>query len=472
MPKYAIVMTADSKFLPGVNAVLNSLKYYGWPDNLDFHLLYWNGDEMGKFIDNIKATVQYPNLQAIDLNDYLKFEQGRRKDEGNRNPPYYLKFYRSLYASRALDYDVVCLLDADRVLVNNILPYFDLAHQSKRIVMIDYKYNQELIENGYYKENPLLKTGACPFDPCFTLFSPQLYGKHFYEVHNYGKANGNSEMPNMNFMLITHGLLENIIRLPKVRWTARRWDKFTTKWLYNEDKSKFHMKIEGVPEENLLWYMDDENQFTVSKILGIDDLIKDNVSLMIAIHGKYWYRSKGEILKENRGKLSDEQIINNANIWEAYKFFNFDCYTHLETWKDNWMQYDMKPEGDSEEQANGIHAKKEDTVIIENPAEAEERSISLNVSYKEENEENQEVNDAIPKGILEENLSLLGAIDQKALELESNLDYFMKDSSESISIQSSNISHSPYMETCIKTQKLLNNLYDRLTRILSSLDIW
>ena len=39
MPKYAIVVTSDWRYIPGVNGMLNAIKYYGF-DDVEFHLVH------------------------------------------------------------------------------------------------------------------------------------------------------------------------------------------------------------------------------------------------------------------------------------------------------------------------------------------------------------------------------------------------------------------------------------------------
>jgi len=346
MPKYALVMTADERLLPGVHAMLNAIKYYGWPDNLEFHFLHWRGKNIEKFLSDMKASGCYPNLVPVNLMEY-KDKYG--EETKHFMPVYYLKFYRSLYAGRLTGYDAVGFMDADRAIMGDISPYFALAQQSGRICMVDYKYRQKRWNNGFYNEHPHMGTGGAPFDPAATFFDPKLYGKDFEKIREYGRELGNSEMPNVNYMLITHGHLPNVLRLPTMRWNVRRWGHLDTEWVKGTDK--WQMWIQNVPEETLLWSEGaPDNKSQLEFGFPYD---KSDPSTMLAIHGRWWFRAtlqkktaKEALFARKSWESCIRQNNNISNIWEVFKFFNFDCYTKLDPWMPEWGSYDeyIEPE--------------------------------------------------------------------------------------------------------------------------------
>lgn len=358
MPKYALVITADERLLPGIHAMINAIKYYGWPDDLEFHFLYWPAKNTEKFLSDMKASGHYPNLVPVNL---LEYKEKYENEPKYLRPIYYLKFYRSLYAGRLTDYDAVGFMDADRAITGDISPYFSLAKQSGRICMVDHKYNQQRQDSGWYKEHPRMGTGGCPFDPSATFFDPKLYGEDFGMVREYGKELGNSEMPNVNYMLVTHNHLDKVLRLPTARWNVRRWASLDTRWEFSDVYDKMIMWIDGVKYADLLWFIDDVSQvhpLTLRQKYGIDvetdetiladrGIVTTNVHPMLAIHGRWWFRQTLEkktakaALFARRGRENClRQNINIRNIWEVFKFFNFDCYTRLDPWMPEWGSYD------------------------------------------------------------------------------------------------------------------------------------
>ena len=344
MLKYALVMTADSRLLPGVHGMLNASKYYGF-DDIEFHLLYWPGDEMEKFVSAMQASGQFPHFKAINLLDYRNAEG---PEEQGHKPVYYLKFYRSLYAGRLVNYDAVGFMDADMAIVGDISPYFKLAHEADRILMVDWRFNQERVDSGWYMKYKIHATSGCPYDPCATFFTPKTWGKHFVKVHKLGmNVVKRSEMPTMNYMIIMDGLLNEIIRLPSIRWTERKWGDITTEWVdidftHSSACAQLHITepqpafpVPLLPHDRMLCKFRDKDE--VSWDWHLEAMQEQTI---IAIHGRWHFRAtlekktcRGELLKRYRAL---EQNQNIANIWTAFKFFNFCCYTRLEPWKEEW----------------------------------------------------------------------------------------------------------------------------------------
>jgi hypothetical protein len=339
MPKYALVMTADSRLLPGVHAMLNASKYYGFHDKIEFHLLYWPGKEMDQFISEMHSSGYYPNFKPVNLDEYRNQEG---PEEQGFKPVYYLKFYRSLYAGRMKDYDAVGFMDADMAIVGDISPYFKLAHEADRICMVDWKYNQRRVDSDWYRTAPQREgihcTSGCPYDPCATFFTPKTWGDHFIKIHKLGmNVVKNSEMPTMNYMIIMDGLLEEIIRLPMIRWTVRKWGEVTTEWEQPLSGHPCQMFINEplLPDDRFLCRFQDKNEIEWDYHLN-----EWQVNTMMAIHGRWHFRAtlekktcRGKLLKRHRAL---EQNQNIANIWKAFKFFNFCCYTRLNPWKEEW----------------------------------------------------------------------------------------------------------------------------------------
>lgn len=344
-PNYALIMTADSRLLPGVHAMLNASVYYGFHDKIEFHLLYWPGPEMFKFIADMQASGHYPNFTAVNL---LEYKEREGPEEQRFKPVYYLKFYRSLYASRIVsNYDAVGFMDADMCIVGDISPYFRLAHEADRICMVDWKYNQKRVDSNWYIDAPTIpgvhNTSGAPYDPCATFFTPK-WSQYFEIVHKLGPIIGkqggkNSEMPTMNCMIITLGLLEEIIRLPCIRWTNRRWN-ISTEWVNPDGIYQMLITEPDIHESGNVSPFIPHLGKGLPEIEGVSIV---RLNSMLAIHGRWHFRAtlqkktcRGQMLQRHRAR---EQNQNVANIWEAFKFFNFECYTRLEPWKAEWGAY-------------------------------------------------------------------------------------------------------------------------------------
>jgi hypothetical protein len=121
MGRYAVVVS-DSGYLHGVNALLNGLKYYG--NKVDFHHLYW-GPEAEVWSRSAQRCGEF-NVVSVDLQELAK-DPDYPKRNGRMSAAWYCKFYRYFYCALALCssayYDAVCIMDADIMVVNNIMPW-------------------------------------------------------------------------------------------------------------------------------------------------------------------------------------------------------------------------------------------------------------------------------------------------------------------------------------------------------------
>ncbi|MHA2313472.1 MAG: hypothetical protein ACXADF_18485, partial [Candidatus Thorarchaeota archaeon] len=118
-PKYAIVITADARYLPGYNGQINAVRYYGFDDKVEIHL------------------DKFPNVVATRIED-LRKEYGKKYNDkpGGKRTKSIMKWWRWWYpVERLVDYDAICVLDADRQIVNDMTPYFDVCARSDMILL-------------------------------------------------------------------------------------------------------------------------------------------------------------------------------------------------------------------------------------------------------------------------------------------------------------------------------------------------
>ena len=128
--KYAIIMTATGGMLPGVNAIINGLDYY--ENKIDFFLI---GD------DEIKNYVEQEIPKAKDLIVNVRFIHIKEVEKlvdipDTKRSGWRVRFFRykiaELYAS---EYSAVMIVDADMILLNNIMRYFELAEASDLLIL-------------------------------------------------------------------------------------------------------------------------------------------------------------------------------------------------------------------------------------------------------------------------------------------------------------------------------------------------
>jgi len=106
-------------YMPGTNAILNALEYYGF--DLDVYVLLW--DELE---DDYKY--QWPKVNFFPINFNCWKERKPNK--------WYLRFADIIYAIENLNnYEVVLIWGADVCPVNNFMDYFEIAHRLNRVIV-------------------------------------------------------------------------------------------------------------------------------------------------------------------------------------------------------------------------------------------------------------------------------------------------------------------------------------------------
>ena len=132
--KYAIVMTATADFIPGVNATLNALRYYGHDPDIQVHLLTWHTKRMDAWLDTLAERNPWPNFRVIDMAG-LQQAGYSRAEEVKPGSYWPMVFWRWEYAASLTGYDAVMIMDADCVLLNNISPWFHMAASSGKLIL-------------------------------------------------------------------------------------------------------------------------------------------------------------------------------------------------------------------------------------------------------------------------------------------------------------------------------------------------
>jgi len=310
MPKYAIVMTADAKFLPGVNGMLNACKYYGMgKQGVEFHLVHTFPDD--GYIE--QAERAFPFLRASSLDSFM-LETGRWQEQGERTRSL-MKFVRWWYcAERLSDYNAICVLDADRQIVGNFTRYFEMIAKSNMIGLAKndwatsewfaYTEEQAMSANPPLYCNPCFLTGSrtqewFPMIPEYAM-DPT---KHYPAFHGRGDTTG--DMNPMNLILLQTGLIEQVFPLP------------ATQWVFVETG---HVRLE-------------ERDIGGKRHIGIHS----RGDLLHTYHRKFWGQRTCEAFSQYRTDLEALTKPNNVRIlWKFTKFFNTELYLKI-PWR--WYEW-------------------------------------------------------------------------------------------------------------------------------------
>jgi len=214
MAKYALVVS-DSGYTYGINALINGLKYYG--NDVTFHHLYWGlkAEAWSKSIqDSREFDFKSVNLEELANNPSYPKLRDRMGVAG------YCKFYRYYYCALELidaGYDAICIMDADMMVVNNIMPWFDVAACSDKMIMPNndmspYEYN-------WYDQNKISGGSSPPLHNMPLFFKPSSVIKSiFLSIPEMSVKWQVSDMASLNHAIIESGQMDNVLVLPCCLW--------------------------------------------------------------------------------------------------------------------------------------------------------------------------------------------------------------------------------------------------------------
>jgi len=306
MPKCAIVMTADEKYLPGVNGQLNAYRYYGMEDDgVEFHLVHNFPDSLG-YIEQARKI--FPNFVPIKLDDFM-IESGRW-EKPEKKTRSIMKLCRWWYsADRLANYDAICILDADMQIVQNFTRYFEIVARSDMIALpkndfseaewFSYDEKRAMEANPPLCAGPFIVTGrkAVKFFPLIPEYAQNP--TKYYPPYNHRTTTG--DMHPVNLILLQTGMIKDLLPLPG------------TQWIFVNTN---HVRLV-------------RREIQQRQYIGIHA----KGDLLYVFHGKWW--ATALCLRHLSGRNSVESLfeINNTQIlWKFTRFFNTELYLKIE-WK-------------------------------------------------------------------------------------------------------------------------------------------
>jgi len=220
MSKYAFVVCADIKYLPEVVAELNSLDFVG--NKQDVHFYGYKIPQ--KVIDQFSLL----NYTVIfhEITEYEIQESFGLSEVVCRKRYYYAR-------EVGIEYDAVCVLDADMVFVRDPWQYFQIAADTGFVLCAGKEQNKVyddphhqykgkwLIPKGYYNQVDLCN---CPL-----FIDTKIWGnalERSYQIFVDGKDDMNGDnfkapdMDAMNICLLEVGSADKTVVLPGIQWLA------------------------------------------------------------------------------------------------------------------------------------------------------------------------------------------------------------------------------------------------------------
>ncbi len=295
MAKYALVVTdSGGGYTYGVNALINGLKYYG--NEVTFHHLYLK--PLAKaWSESVQNSDEF-DFKSIDLEELSK-NPSYPKLSKKLGRPGLCKFYRYYYCALELaEYDAVCIMDADMMVVNNIMPWFEVAARTGKIIMPN--NDMSPLEHNCYDQNKIGGGSSPPLHNMPLFFKPSSITKSIFlsimEMHEKWKV---SDMASLNHAIIEAGQMENVLVLPCCLWLIQ------SPW----NIRLVHRKIGGL-------------KYLMLHKMG------DKVN---AIHRPWWRAAYCKKFIEGcRTELTRDITLNNIRLfWDMLYFFNTQLYHNI-----------------------------------------------------------------------------------------------------------------------------------------------
>jgi len=213
MAKYALVVT-DSGYIYGVNALINSLKYYG--NEVTFHHLYW-GEEAEAWSKAIQNSGKF-DFKSINL-EKLSSNPDYPKRNGSVRPAWFCKFYRYFYCALELSgkYDAICIMDADMMVTSNIMAWFEVAACSDKLIMPNNDMSAQ--EHDSYIIDKIGSGASPPLHNMPLFFRPSSkINNIFLSMISIHEKRQVSDMSSLNHAIIEAGYMNNVLALPNLLW--------------------------------------------------------------------------------------------------------------------------------------------------------------------------------------------------------------------------------------------------------------
>lgn len=292
--KHALILTYNRAYWPALNAMLNALEYYGH-DKLDVHILYE---------DDLKHVIA--PLSSAGFPMRLIFSRVRELFNQDQSAYMNYKFCKYMYAQRiAKDYDAICHLDGDVLLLTNITHYFTIAAQTGLIPCALYPHAQIRLDH-FKTRNPDFVAVNSPLANFPVFYNPL---RHF-DVLQYCWDHmpprtqtdrlRNRELYVFNYALYYTGKLPLVLPLPGTLWVG-------DKYLHSE---RLRSDDRDMP-------------------MHVYNALGDEVA---AIHHKFWKDgvAEGEIQRTEKDGIRNETMRNNIALMQnATNFFNTKLRTKL-----------------------------------------------------------------------------------------------------------------------------------------------
>jgi hypothetical protein len=304
MSNYAFIVTACKKYIPELNALLNSLDFVGSKADV----LLWYYDFPEDYFDKITEADWNYDLILHEITYEQARMYGGESEELCRKRYWYAGEFGKAY-------DAVCILDADITFVRDPWQFFEMAHKTGFLLGVHKEQNKRYDDN-HHKIN-----GEFIFSPTFTndkdlCNAPLFLDAKLYEaplkrswdifIDGFPKTNFRApDMDAMNLAFLEAGLYNKIIKLSNHSWLGT-----------NETQLKPYTRVTERMDggKYMLW--------------------TENGQEIFSFHGQYYKKAWRENQLANRDRCAAGYLGCNANsnnmaagsMQTLYNWFRSMCF--------------------------------------------------------------------------------------------------------------------------------------------------
>ena len=290
--QYAVVMVSRGIGLhPGMNAVINSLDEHD--NEVDLYLIH--GPDELPYLEKVKAVKDLKvNVIPVHIDECRELWPDYKRDEGWQN-----FFFRwKMMAEAGKKYRSVMMLDSDMFCCNNIMKYFEIAADSRFILLPSNPWGSS-VDVCKERWDAIIREGASspPYHSMPAFFNANKNQDLIEKIWERGKTEPFDDIQILSRVIFSEKMWDRILILPNILWVHTSWYYDLVGRYHSEGKTYFKSMEENINFVHRRWWMTDVCQQFLDRI----DKVRCPVCYINGVHNVklFWeeYKRLNQTLK-------------------------------------------------------------------------------------------------------------------------------------------------------------------------------
>ena len=283
---FLIVVPANLRYWPGVNALANCIEYYECHTDLCVIM----ADDIPEELANSLNDFPY-RVERFRVSELLNAGRGWRFD----------LIYSSYVASLILrdEYQAIAHFDADMLLLDNVDKFFEIASKTEFILTSPNSFTTSVYPNDRNPNGSINVNELCN-NPL--ILNPQEYAFFLEKIIETGKRITKvSNMRAVNTAILDYRLLDYVFRLCPIQWTSIAYKTLDFKEKIIQNKKNVFVAGTRVITTHKRWW---DNKLVEAKIdavkknrLGNPNIFARNVRLFESLY--HFFNTKLRVKYDN-----------------------------------------------------------------------------------------------------------------------------------------------------------------------------